>query len=855
MNDIAFSVVIKNDGISDIIFKTIMLKGANGNSIASIEKTSTVGLVDTYTITLTDGTIGGTFTVTNGTLSSFDDHLDDASTNAPQNKVVKEAIDDLDSRVSDLEDVTIDTELDAESTNAVQNKAIKEAIDGLTAEDIAFDNTDTGLASTDVQNAIKDTIDLIPAVDTTLSESSNNAIANSAVKNALDALASDLGDDIDAVEAHIPTVDTNLNTTSGNPIANSAVATPIATLTADLATQTARIDEIASLPQGSTTGDAELADIRIGADGTTYTSAGNSVRGQVSKLETALSNFNDDVEDEFNDIREIVITSSNILNPKQEFSTGALDSNGDLTTAGVYEGYLTSDFIEINEQNTDYYFADYDSNGYAKVTRKCLLLYDASKNVISASYQNVSGETQLTFNSSTNVKFVRISGISNGDTSVVYRWQIAKGTTAGTYVQYSDVKKLIAELDGAPISQINEIVDEKIDETGLIDIETGKNKVNPNTLTVGAIQSNGTISTAGAWANYSTSDFIKLEPNTDYVFSCWQLLNGNYYVANSRKIALLFDENKNVVSGSYKNIDGEYYITFNSSTAKYARISTMTSRYFQLEKGSTYSSYIAYTEHEVMNKLLGSIPRAQIDSLAGKKWAVCGDSFTAGATSTTIQNGKYAGEKYVYPYLIGNRTNIEILRFFASGRTLAYPSDDSFHNSLTDATQSFYYQNIPVDVDYITIYLGINDSHHENGGGGDGEDSTGIIPLGTISDNTINTYYGAWNVVLTWLMTNRPFAHIGMIVSNGCDREAYRTAQLDIAKKYGIPYIDLNGDARTPVMIRSQNPDISSAVKAIILNKQAVDPTGSSTGSVNTHPNDDAHEYESTFIESFLRSI
>ena len=38
----------------------------NGSSIASITKTSTVGLVDTYTITLTDGTTGGTFTVTNG---------------------------------------------------------------------------------------------------------------------------------------------------------------------------------------------------------------------------------------------------------------------------------------------------------------------------------------------------------------------------------------------------------------------------------------------------------------------------------------------------------------------------------------------------------------------------------------------------------------------------------------------------------------------------------------------------------------------------------------------------------------------------------------------------------------------
>lgn len=230
MNDIAFSVVIKNDGISDIIFKTIMLKGADGNSIASIEKTSTSGLVDTYTITLSDGSIGGTFTVTNGTLSAFDDHLDDSSTNAPQNKVVKDAIDGLDTRIDALENVTIDTELSSSSTNAVQNRAIKNAIDALSAEDIAFDNTGTGLASTDVQNAIADTLALIPAVDTALDDTSENAIENKAVKNALDSLASDLGDDIDAVEALIPTVDTNLNTISGNPIANSAVATALANI-------------------------------------------------------------------------------------------------------------------------------------------------------------------------------------------------------------------------------------------------------------------------------------------------------------------------------------------------------------------------------------------------------------------------------------------------------------------------------------------------------------------------------------------------------------------------------------------------------------------------------------------------
>ncbi len=54
----------------------------------------------------------------------------------------------------------------------------------------------------------------------------------------------------------------------------------------------ARINALASLKDGSTTGDAELQDVRVGIDGTAYPSAGEAVRGQALDLTNSTDRLN-----------------------------------------------------------------------------------------------------------------------------------------------------------------------------------------------------------------------------------------------------------------------------------------------------------------------------------------------------------------------------------------------------------------------------------------------------------------------------------------------------------------------------------------------------------------------------------
>ena len=238
--------------------------------------------------------------------------------------------------------------------------------------------------------------------------------------------------------------------------------------------------------------------------------------------------------------------------------------------------------------------------------------------------------------------------------------------------------------------------------------------------------------------------------------------------------------------------------------------------------------------------------------LFGKKWAVCGDSFSNGDfhgaedSGCIFRDGPFAGQMRTYGFLIAERNGMRVQHLARGGMTMATPTDAEFDNTFSGGL----YREIDDDVDYITLYFGINDSHHRpKSTGDDGEVKRGTILLGTIDDNGTDTFYGAWNVVLHYLITHHPFAHIGILVSNGCETDDYRLAEIAIARKWGIPYLDLNGDDHTPVMGRSTNPAIQKSVRDFRTTAFAAAPPH------NTHPSVRAHAYESVFIENWLRTL
>lgn len=232
--------------------------------------------------------------------------------------------------------------------------------------------------------------------------------------------------------------------------------------------------------------------------------------------------------------------------------------------------------------------------------------------------------------------------------------------------------------------------------------------------------------------------------------------------------------------------------------------------------------------------------------LYGKKYVALGDSFTEGDFSTFVdENGLKKRESPLlfdnewnmfktYPYWIGKRNNMEVINLAKCGGTITFMPEIGSNGN--ERSLSTIYKQVPLDADYVTIYIGINDSYKK-------------AQIGDVKSDDSTNFCGAWNTVLRHLITNLPYAKIGIIITNGCASQAYPDAVRRMARRWGIPYLDLEEDYSVPVMnaVRGRSEMCSEARQ---LRTKAF-----SVSESNGHPNIQAHKYLSTVVEHFMRSL
>ena len=192
-----------------------------------------------------------------------------------------------------------------------------------------------------------------------------------------------------------------------------------------------RINNLSKMKEGSTTGDAELQDIRIGADGKKYPNAGEAVRGQLSELKEDLAHKSD-----------VGFVRKNLVN--------IYGKNGFVDFQGIkpQNGYYYSEPIYI-------YYGDTIYSSYAQAQNRQAFGWNISTDAVTTDrMQNVN--SGLTYNEyhCTKSGYYRFNFDSNPNGAVCRNLDDLNNSSAGIYLPNDDIvdKNRLSKLYGKKLS-------------------------------------------------------------------------------------------------------------------------------------------------------------------------------------------------------------------------------------------------------------------------------------------------------------------------------------------------------------------------------------------------------------------
>lgn len=552
----------------------------------------------------------------------------------------------------------------------------------------------------------------------------------------------------------IPVIDKALDLTSTRPVENQAIAKAVVRLEADidktkdeitnrttdieddvsavasaLAVERARINSLAS---GATADDAEVLDIRVGYDGTQYATAGESVRGQISKINDVI----------------IKKCGKNLYNPENDCE-GYLKANGEIE---VYSDWVTTGYIDVSGLEAVVCSCDVHNDTYRDPQNLMFLCtYDINKVFIEQVYTT----GQETYTIGDGVHYIRFCYHKNG----MYDLQVESGTTRTTYAPYEETQEFannktyattIDVLNGFDAVALS--VEDMVKAYGVGETSTLDMAMNPAYILNGASGETfgKLISVASGDACFKVTEKIGITPFNAYLITASAVFNNLFYA--------IYDKNDNLLQ----------YEADLTGTREGSNIQN------KLIVAPYKASYIMLSQYDDSG-IVSSI--SKINTVAGgnkpyinKKWVCMGDSLTEKNLRSTLNYHDYIAEN----------TGITVVNMGRSGSGYKRTQDEGF---------AFYQRisNVPKDADVVTIFGSGNDLKFADMLGTPTDTGTDTI-CGCIN-TTIDNLYAVLPTVPLGIISPTPWIYNQP--SNNSTMCRYSEALKEICALRGIPFLDL----------------------------------------------------------------